>query len=124
MRRTREWLRVLSFAIAAGILVPFAFAWIVDVWGGETLAWPGFRTMMVFVYPFASVPIRTSVYGVFVLTAVLNGWYYACLALLAIYMRRQMASGLLVAMVVLLVVLVAGPVLHVAFRGLDAIQMR
>jgi hypothetical protein len=120
----RVRLHGLSFAVAAGVVVALAFALIVHSWGAKTLGWPAFRSLLVFVYPFTTVPIRTSLYGVFVLTAVLNGCYYGCLALLAIYMRTRVASAVVVAIAIVLVALVTGPVLHVAFQDFGAIHMQ
>lgn len=116
--------RVLSVAVAAGIAVPFAFAWIVYVWGVSTLAWPGFRLLLMFAYPFATVPARSSLYPLFAVTAALNGAYYACVALIAIYARKRGASTFIVALVVLLAAIVAGSVLHLAFVDFGAIRMR
>jgi hypothetical protein len=117
-------LRVVSFAVVAGIVVPLVFALIVHAWGAQTLAWPGFRSLLVFVYPLATVPVTTSLYGTFAVTALLNGCYYGCLAVFTMYLRRRVASVFVLLTVVLLVVLVASPILHLAFENLGAIRMR
>jgi len=116
--------RQTCLAAAVGAAIPFFFAAVVQIWGSETLAWPAFRAMLVFVYPFARVPVTASLYPLFLFTTALNACYYGLTALVAVFVRQRGASALVAVVVVLLIVVVSGPVLHLMFENLGAIRIR
>jgi hypothetical protein len=120
----RERARLIGLAAAAGAVVPFLFAAVVQIWGSETLTWPTFRALLVLVYPFARVPVTASLYSLFLFTTALNACYYALIALVAIFVRGRAASALVAVLVVLLIVVVAGPALHLIFENFGAISIR
>jgi hypothetical protein len=122
--RWNERVRACGLAAIAGIIVPVLFALVTRVWGANTLGWPCFRSLVVFMYPFATVPARVSLYPLFALSMALNACYYSMVALIAIFLRGRMVAGFVVALVVFLVAVVVGTVLHVAFADFGAIHVR
>jgi hypothetical protein len=124
MRSRHERLRVFSLAAAIGAFVPLVFAATVHVEGARTLEWPAFRSLLMFVYPFATVPVRSSLYLLFVLSVALNVCYYILLALVTTVVRCRAVSTVVMVLVVLLLAAVAGPALHLAFEALGLMSMQ